>query len=387
MIDYEQDYLNSNTGSNQLSSFVESEVNLFYTPAPAVNILGGVYNRTITNYEWHGYYNINAGPNFRNFLTTIVRPYMFNAVFLQGTSGIGERLTLVAGFRLEQSTPFDIRRVNDLDTLSIVRTYTYDYTNINLLPRLALIYAADDNHIVKFMYGTAIKQPSMASLQPYPLHPDWGTLKPSTISTYEINYLSHASRFLTANISVFYNDIQNLIARKDITKPDGTIIIESSNAGRMHSTGVELGVKVTPSDKFTLNVSGSYQHSKDRTDGMDTVDLGYSPAFLGYGEASYRIDQHVTLAVTYRFVDKMYSYYENTSDFTGRIGSGSPAYSVVDMNVSVSEIVSNVSASFRISNIFDTEIRYPTTLAGSNWDKGTVGTPRMAFVTIGYTFH
>jgi len=386
MIDYEQDYLNTNKGSRQLSSFLESELNVFYTPSPALSMLAGLYNRYITAYSWHGNYTPAYGPDYTDFLTTIEKPYMFNAVFFQGTYTPGEKFTIVGGCRLEQSTPFEIRRVNDLDSVSIVRTYAYEYDDVNLLPRLALIYAADRNHIVKFLFGTAIKQPSMASLQPYALHPEWATLRPATIMTYEVNYLSHASRFITANLSVFYNDITDLIVRKDETQPDGTLKIESSNAGKMHSLGIECGMNLSPAKDVSIDISGTYQQSKDRSAGMEAVDLGYSPAFLGYGRVAYRPGRFVSLGLSYRYVGGMEAYYENTSSFTGRIGAAAPAYSVVDVNVSFPEIARGISANLKVNNLLDAEIRYPTTLAGSIWDKGTLGRPRMAYLTLAYAF-
>lgn len=363
-----------------------TSINLIYNPTKELNFIFGLYNRYITHYEWWGNYNINAGPKFKDFMTTIEGPSMVNAIFLQGTYNVTNKLSVVFGGRLEQLTPFDIKRVNDLDTTVIVRNYTYDYSNINFMPQLAVIYKANKNNTIKLLYGNAIKQPSMASIQPYTLHTDWQTLEPSKINTYELNYLSNLSKHITSNVSLFYNDIKNLINRRDVTNPDGTISIQSSNSGEMNSLGIEFGLQVKPTNTLSIELSGTYQKSTDKTTGMENIELGYSPKLLGYSNISYRMHKRLSLALSYRYVDKMYSFYENTSDYMGRIGFNSPAYSVLDFNIYTPSIWKNVSLKLKVSNVLNTRIHYPTTLAGYNWDKGTVDSPRMYYFTIEYSF-
>ena len=390
---YEQDYLSTNMHSYQYSSFYETEANLLYSPNQKADIIFGLYNRYIPDYRWGGDYSY-WGYNFSNFLTQIDNPFAFNAVFLQTTLHLG-KFNIVAGLRAEQVNKINLTRTNDYDTLVITRKYTYNYTDINIIPRLAVMYSFNKNNILKMFYGMAIKQPSLADIHPYCLFPNWQTLKPSTINTVEINYINTIANVVTTNFSLFYNHINNLITRIDIFDPlTGELNIESSNSGKMYSYGTELRLVIKPGPNLLVDLSGTYQHSIDLTPGMEEIPMAYSPEFLGYAKFFYLIKDKISIGSTIRYVGAMHSYYDNTYidplnttlGKNGRIGVGSKAYIVSDANIRIDELWKGIYLNLKISKIFDTEIRYPTTTANAWMDKGALGWGRSFFVSAGIKF-
>ncbi|HAN78948.1 MAG TPA: hypothetical protein DCQ31_14885, partial [Bacteroidales bacterium] len=76
---YEQDYENGNMNSNQISSYLESEVNLNYHPTEKTNLLFGIYHRYVPEYLWGGDYSY-WGTNFVNFLTEIENPFSVQSI-------------------------------------------------------------------------------------------------------------------------------------------------------------------------------------------------------------------------------------------------------------------------------------------------------------------
>lgn len=392
-INYEQDYLNTTMGSSQLSSFFETEVNAIYTPAHWLDLLAGLHNRYISHYHWGGNYSY-WGADYRNFLTRTRDPFYFNSAFVQATLRIGNHLSLVAGLRAEQMTRFTLVRHNDYDTLVRERVYSYDYQKINLIPRLAVLYQFNPRNTLKLFYGKAIKQPAMSDLQTYCLHPDWPTLKPAEISTWELNYINTVGDVLTTNFSIFHNAINNLITRTDAFNPDGSLTIQSTNSGKMNSTGCELRFIIKPARHLVLDLSGTWQESTDKTPGNNGIKPAYSPHFLGYGRLMYTFGIPAGIGLSWRYTDAMESYYDNTSidpenpnlGKAGRIGPAVPAYHTLDLNLRHDNIWKGMYAELRVCNVFDTEIRYPTTTANIWIDKGALGLGRWLYVSAGVKF-
>jgi len=388
---YEQDYLNTNMNSNQISSFFETEINSIYSQNENLLLLSGISSRLTTDYRWAGDYE-PWGKNFENFLTEIKKPYALIAPFVQLTYHFNHNFTLIGGLRAEYSIPIELVRINDYNDSVHVRPYTYKQNQINLIPRIALLYNVNSNNIIKLFYGTANKQPALSDLHQFCYHPDWKSLENSKINTIELNYINNYFNKLTGNFSIFYNNIDNLITRKDIfDSKTGELKIESTNAGKMKSIGTEFEIVYKPYHNLIIGLSGTYQFSEDLTEGMKDITPAYSPKILAYGRVLYQINDKYSIAIISRYVDKMYSYYDNTSidpnkpslGKVGRIGNESPAYLVADINMRIDNLYKNVFCELKISNIFDQEIRYPVTTANIWMDKGALGRGRALMATLG----
>jgi len=235
----------------------------------------------------------------------------------------------------------------------------------------------------------------MADLHPYCINPQWKTLEPSVINTFEFNYMNKIGEQLTSNFSIFYNNIEKLIPRLDIFDPiTGELNIESTNAGKIQSVGTELRFLIRPNEHFMIDLSGMYQKSEDKTPGMEQIEPAYSPKWLAYGKFFYTFNKKITFSSNMRFVSAMESYYDNTfvnsinpaEGKVGRIGVGSDAYFVCDLHVRFDKVWKNMYLDFKINNVLNTKIRYPTTTANAWIDKGALGERRSFYITLGFKF-
>lgn len=376
------------------SESFDLELNTVWTPSDKFNIITSGYYRKVLRDQLTvdapnlslGYYNLDAGLSRKN------GKYRW-AIFTQAQYSI-EKLSIVGGIRFEQTPQYDIDyRVrfdyptDPLDPDSpgyIKRVGTYNYDAIEVIPRIGIIYRPNKNNHIKLMYGSAIKAPSIGQnmdIVRYPLRPQ---MKPSTIQTIELNYISTFKNYATINFSVFQNYADKLITRVNSL----SLGMINYSSGRLATTGAELSILLKPTDKLTINLSGMYQISTDKTEGYENVELNYSPKFLGYGNITYKPTKKLSANINFRYVDKMYPAYNIATTGNGaRIGDTAPAYTIVGLSLHADNIIKDgIFVSFSISNLLDTEIRYPVTRSQDYFDKGTLGYSRMFIVNSGYKF-
>jgi len=71
----------------------------------------------------------------------------------------------------------------------------------------------------------------------------------------------------------------------------------------------------------------------------------------------------------------------------GRIGVKVPSYFVSDLNLRFDDLFSKgIFVNLNVSNLFDNEIRYPTTTSNDIFDKGTLGHGRQVILGVGWKF-
>lgn len=376
------------------SESFDIEISTIWTPSDKFNTITSGYFREVLRDQLTvdapnlslGYYNLDAGLSRNN------RKYRW-AVFSQAQYS-AEKISIVAGIRLEQTPKYDIdyrvrfdyptdpMNPNSPDYIKRVGTYTYD--DIELIPRIGIIFRPNKSNHIKLMYGSAIKAPSIGQnmdIVRYPLRPQ---MKPSTIQTIEMNYISTFKNYATINFSVFQNYADKLITRINSL----SLGMINYSSGRLATTGAELSILLKPTDKITINLSGMYQISTDKTEGYEDIELNYSPKFLGYGNITYKPTKKLSGNINFRYVDKMFPAYNISTTGNGaRIGDTAPAYTIVGLNLRADNIIKDgIFVSFSISNLLDTEIRYPVTRSQDYFDKGTLGYSRMFTVNAGYKF-
>jgi outer membrane receptor for ferrienterochelin and colicin len=228
------------------------------------------------------------------------------------------------------------------------------------------------------LYGQATKRPTFWDLSEWPSI-GTGDPVPATNRTIELNYLGSVSDRVRVNVSFFRNDLDKLISRKNRIN-DLSLI----SSGKMYTNGVEASLCVEPVDNLRAELSASYQVSKDRQEGYEDIGLGLSPRLLGYFKGAYKFPKNISLAVTGRYIDEMAAEWLEP---IGRLGETIDDYYVFDVNLRADNLFSaGLFASARVTNIFDQEIRYPT--SGSNvWaDKGYLGPGRSLAATVGWEF-
>lgn len=392
--EYSYDFLIPNLFGEQESgaSYYEAEMNLFADPSPQFGITMGVnYSR------FFDYVNRIDLPilGLNHYYDRIAEgdAYETLAGFAQLNFSPSKKFKIVAGARIEQVPEFVIEsKVGISDPLDpnfgtfITTQGTYSQTGIEFIPRVALILTPSAQHSIKLLYGRAINRPSYfqssgAILAGAP------SLEPEIIDTFELNYIGSLSPQFTTNLSVFRNMLDKLIFRTQVLV-GGTYISTFSNVGQISTTGAELTLTFKPVEKFTLELSGMYQDTKDEREGFEDIEPGYSPKFLGYVKASLFLAKDISIAVTGTYVDKMYPYYDDTLSPPSYIGQEVDSYFLLGANLRISNIGgSGMFLNVRGSNLLDQEFFYPTTSNNNLFAvNGTIGRGMSVIVTLGYKF-
>lgn len=389
-MDYDYDFLFEDfygIQKNESSGF-EAELNLFVKPSQKLDITLGldylkileVFNDyTIPLYGWNlVHHNLADGEALVN-----------QAIFIQLTYAFSDKLKVVVGARVEQTPEYTLeRRIGDFTLGNATRTRAaFSQTEVEFIPRLALVYSLDDRNIFKFLYGKAFNRPSVFQVRDLLENPGLPPLKPETIQTLELNYIGHLSPRLTLSLSVFRNILDRLIYRTMFTSGD-TVSNYHANVGEMATTGVEFTLQSEPFNNLRLEISGTYQETKDKREEFEDIEVGYSPKLLGYFKASYFFNKNISLAVNANYVDKMEAYYDFTLPIPGRLGERVDSYVLMDANLRIRNLLgTGMFVNFRCSNLLDEEIRYPATANNFMFAPGgTVGRGRSFLLTIGWKF-
>jgi outer membrane cobalamin receptor len=294
------------------------------------------------------------------------------------------------GARVEKMLEYDLqKKVGDADPLSpdfgtfTLETRTYSQTDPEFIPRAAIIFSPNEQNAIKLLYGKAITRPSFFQNQDLFGEGVEVSLLPETIQTFEFNYLVTLSKF-SLGVSVFYNILENLIYRTQLLI-GGVYQTYHANVGELNTTGAEVTFRLAPSKSFFLELSGTYQSTKDQRPGFEDIEPGYSPKLLGYVKASVFLNDDISIAVVGNYVDKMETFWDES--LGGRLGDPVEAYFLLGANLRVRNLFgSGAYMNFRVSNLLNEEIHYPTT-SNNDWATlGTLGKGTSFLFTLGYRF-
>ncbi len=381
------------------------EWNFFFNLSEKINIISGIYRRTVLNIHQisdFSYYGIVYGGGEAGLLKD--ENYSTNAFFAQIKYSPFEKLKLVGGIRFEHlddylmyysrglvsEDPADGLSPDDPENRKIINAgYLPENNGLVIIPRFALLYSLNKSNVVKFLYGTATKQPSFSENYRQ-LPANRPQLEAAIMNTYELNYIANFNSKLDVSASIFYNQLDKLIVATNIyNQESGEWDIYSSNSGKMETQGVELGLKYHFDYKLMADFGVIYQKSKNLKQGYENIDLEYSPNLLFNAGIIYNISNNISLSLTGIYVDEMETYWktESTPENGYRIGEKSKAYTSIDSKLKVSNIFNkNIFLELTGKNIFDSEIRYPTTTSNAWIDKGSLGFGRRLLISVGVNF-
>ncbi len=396
LLDYHFGYDSGISHLQDLSSAYELETDIFFNLSRNLDATLGFYLRRITEVS-----------TLANLVETFSVKYQIppqdncisKAVFAQINWEPISRLQIIAGSRLEHLSSYN----------STLDFYTYPdesygsipgnipSNGVQFIPRFAAIYELFDKHYIKLLYGRAIKVPSIyQSMENNFLSI---TLEPGYISTMELNYLASLSSKYSINLSLIKNAANNLISRSnDIS------FLHTMNSGKISTFGIEFGLDAQPVTPLNFHISACYYDSKNKQAGKEGIELGYAPKFLGYLRSSLRLTQSSSISISGRYISTVESKWmdpnlvmiEPPSDDNplgefenqpARLGDAIDAYSVWDTNFRINKIGgTGIYSNLKISNIFDTEIRYPVTESNVWADRGTIGMGRTVNLGFGIEF-
>lgn len=368
------------TEDNQ-ADYYEAELNTVYTPSPRLKIVSGLSYHTFPSLSRR----INIPKVGIDHLTATVENDIVNVgLFSQANYKWSDQLDVIAGVRLDSLNNYNILQTIGSGSNFYELYRHYDKGRIEAVPRLALIYRRNKQQSFKFLYGEAINWPAFEqnsiSSSNFKIYPT-DSLEPERIRTFELVHTFTPSTTWGLQASVFHNALEKLIVRDTKLIQEKFVSIQN-NSGSLETNGIETTLQWHPTNAWEIEVSGSYQHTKDK---KFSTAAAYSPQWLGYVKASYRLRPDMILALTGNYVDGMDSL---ISPQTGkRIGDEVDGYFTLGANFRVEDLFAKGTFwSIRATNLLDEEIRYPTFTNNSWATKGTIGEGRAFLMNAGFKF-
>lgn len=378
------------------SDAYEVEALSFLKPVNSVDLTFGLFHRNVyhaTNpAELTGVWGVPYGLHLTRL--DIDSRMIENSLFTQLDYAVLNKLEIIGGLRLQQMSPFRYNASGGPPYISQGRQVysdTYKFEKLYIIPSIAVLYELSERHILKFLYGEALRNPPLGIITDIlfstadDLRFDYPQLVPSKICTYEINYNGYFGRKIGVHTSLFRNELNNLISQYFLNLTDSTTVYYSSNKGEILTHGVEASLQYNPLNNLHLSISCMYQNSEDMTRGIETVDVAYSPQWLGYFKCSYTFAQHYMVFGSGKYVSALLPEYDYEKN--ARLGMETPAYTEIDAGFSINDLfISGFQFRMNITNLTDTQIFYPVTTLNQFADKGLLGFPRRFFVGFKYEF-
>lgn len=159
----------------------------------------------------------------------------------------------------------------DWEMTAGIRYDDYSDFGSTVNPRAALVWSSSLNTTTKLLYGRAFRAPAFAELltvnNPVALGNE--QLSPEIIDTIELAYgYKDISKF-TANINLFYYQIDDLIT---FVPDEGAPTQTAQNVGERSGIGLELETTFNLSEQIDASASYSYVKAEDDITGKDVGD-------------------------------------------------------------------------------------------------------------------
>lgn len=377
------------------SSLYELEANGFWDPSEKANLTFGVNFRNVFSainpFEGEAAW----GPAYSNYLTRLKEGSHIKTlgVFAQGTYTFSDKFSAVLGLRLEKIYDYDLEASGGAPLPSAGRVLykdTFSQDKMYLIPRVALIYKPHNNHFIKFLYGEALKHPSIGVLadnlsyasDDSPI--DIPTIKSSKIQTFEINYTSTIGKIFLPSFSIFWNYLDDLIFASAIEK-DGNLYNYTGNTGKINTTGVEVGLKIRPIEEFEIDASLMYQDSENKSERAEGMKVAYSPEYIGYIKISYLLPEKIRIAILGKYIDDIEAEYNIFSKT--RIANPAEGYFVLNANIRKDDFINKgMYIQLKVNNLLDENIIIPADYTNAFADKGFPTFGRTIIFKFGYAF-
>ncbi|MCK5148578.1 TonB-dependent receptor [bacterium] len=312
------------------------------------------------------------------------------AVFSQANLYFSKKVKLILGARFEKQFKYECEYINN--EISAIENYSFELKGFELLPRIAVVCAVNNDNVIKLLYGTAVKLPTVFDVTNQMVS-GGEDLKSEHINTYEINYIANFSSRYTLNTSIFKNNLNNLLTAHPQFDDEGNWAPKITNSGKMQTIGVEVIVKGRPVDDFLFELSGTYQETKNLGADLNELKVGYSPNLLGHLKCAYHFNSNITISFTGKYVDEMETFWDATklnpnSSFGGRAGSKVDEYFTLDGNLRIHNFLKKrCYLNIRCSNLFNADYLFPVYTNNRGWaDKGSWGYGRKILLTVGRKF-
>jgi len=373
----------------------EGELNAFIKISKHIDLTAGLNNRSILNaYNMFDIPSFGPSTSHQYLFLTPNNSIDIRSLYSQVNYQPFANLKFVAGVRFEQMPEYTIGKLIADSTWTHFPTMEYNYKQerVAIIPRFAIIWSLTDRNILKILYGQAINRPSFFQNTSNNLNSNIPLLQPEWITTYELNYISYLSEKLIVNTGIFYNALNNLITRSSELDTSKNYKTWFGNAGKMATIGGEITIQANPVKDLRMEISGTFQKTKDLRKGFENIQVAYSPKILSYLKISYCFLPEMYISLTGNYIGNMLPYYNDTiknpnKTYGARIGDKVNGYLLLGSNVRIENLFNHsYYIDLKCDNVLNIEIRYPTTTNNEWADKGTLGPGRTFLVSIGKKF-
>ncbi|MDP3843443.1 MAG: TonB-dependent receptor [Oxalobacteraceae bacterium] len=219
-------------------------------------------------------------------------------------------------------------------------------------PRLALVWDAAYNVVIKVLHGRAFRAPSFT--EQYSINnpvtignPD---LKPETIATNELAFSWQPVDTLQTSLNLFHYRMRDII--RFVPDANGAT---AQNAGDQTGRGLELEATWDATRKLRLSGSFSLQHSTDEASGQDA---GLAPHRRLFVRADWRFAPLWQLGTTINHV----------ADRKRQPGDARPQiadYTTLDLSLRRERLAGDWTVSAMLLNLFNQDAREPSLAPGN----------------------
>lgn len=222
-------------------------------------------------------------------------------------------------------------------------------------PRVALVWNAAYNVVVKALHGRAFRAPSFTEQYSInnPVNRGNPSLRPETIATNELSFSWQPHARLQTNLSLFRYRMNNII--RFMPNADPSTGTTAQNAGNQSGRGLELEVVWDPDRKLRLTGNISLQRSTDQTTGQDA---GMAPRKRLFAQADWRF------APLWQ-AGTVVNYVADRRRQSGDARPPVPDYTTVDLTVRREKIAGNWEFQATMRNLFNRNAREPSFAPGN----------------------
>ncbi len=255
--------------------------------------------------------------------------------------------------------------VSDLSITGGLRYDNYSTFGGTVNPRICVIYNTSKDGVLKLMYSTAFRAPTLYELyyDDPGFHNPNPDLEPEKFYSSEIFYEHQIYSGVFASVSVYYNQMHNLIDQSQI---DEDSPIQFKNLNRIDVVGAELELNAKLKNDLWGFLSYSYNIAYDPSlikfnFLQEKNDKIYnSPSHIVKCGISYILFDYFTISTNINYESERKTVDNKWTDDFCIVNTNfifNPKFSTEN---TILNIFNNMSASLQIKNLFDNKYKHPS---------------------------
>ena len=335
---------------------ISPSIDINFPDSSFLKIRGYYYNFNMDLFS-PGYTHRYGDVSYNQMEVQYTKPIGINHLFTGGIEFLHRNVDLtVEGYsKIDKNMDITSGYIQDeisFDPLVIVLGVRWDHNSLygtEFNPKASLMWKLKEDTRLRFSIGRAFKSPTIRQLYVYFYHNGWWNipnedLKPEKSWGYSAGIEHEFSDKLSANLTLFRNNVKDMIVRVDISSNQRTW----ENVQKAYTQGVEISIKTKPFKNFNLNLGYTYLDTENK----DTEkDLTYCPHHTISLGIDYKIKPlKILVHWDTNYISREYTNSDNTKTI--------PDYSISNLKV-IKDISKIIKFSFEINNVFDSDYGQP----------------------------